>query len=487
MHILDLPNELLQGIIISSINTRGVKRGLRLKLVCKRINENFVPALYGSRALDRFSARDVGRSWRVRNDRYGAGKLWHDYLVYRAMGETDPSVGRFVEIRQTAEALLASTSSSPSSVWEGGGDHQPRPRTLRDIVEGLCWIALENGTSRPGDRQQWAKYTQEPQVETNAAANLLCAAAYFNELSVATTLLEKGESTPVHEMDLFPQAIEIAAFRCHDEMLDLFQTHIWAAAEATGDKVKMPDDLDEEWIRWSADKWPGAIRGALVADDLSMLQRAVFPPTLSDYPPPALSKRFSFPGGADPSTTLTGLQWSAKSPAMWDYLIQLGATPSLHMAGMDQEYARQGDLALLRHYRTRIGATRRSPPQDVPLNWACRHCYEDVVDYLLDEYTSSGEDPPRSTLSLFAARAGSVRIMAKLIDAAVLSSEKHGGRRFLAEVVRGENQAMLELLVRKGFVFTEEDRKFAAERASKSGLDSMVDYLKSWETTASPG
>ncbi|KAK7954703.1 hypothetical protein PG996_015514 [Apiospora saccharicola] len=272
-------------------------------------------------------------------------------------------------------------------------------------------------------------------------------------------------------------------------MLDLFQNYIWAAAEATGDKVKMPDDLDEDWIRWSADKWPGAIRGALVADDLSMLQRAVFPPTLSDYPPPALSKRFTFMRGADLSTStiLTGLQWSAKSPAMWGYLTQLGARPILHMPRMDKEYARHGDLALLRHYRTRVGATRRSPPQDVPLDWACRHCYEDVVDYLLEEYTSSGQDPPRSNFSLFPARAGSVRIMAKLIDAAVLSSEQHAGRRLLVEVVRGENQAMLELLVRKGFVFTPEDRKYAAERASKSGLDSMVDYLKSWETTASPG
>ncbi|KAK7954704.1 ankyrin repeat-containing domain protein [Apiospora saccharicola] len=212
MYILDLPNELLQGIIISSIDTRGVKRGLRLKLVCKRINENFVPALYASQALDRFSARDVGRSWRVRNDRYGAGKLWHDYLVYRAIGETDPSVGRFVEIRQTAEALWARTSSSSGSIGEAGGDQQPRPRTLRDIVEGLCWVALENGTNYPGERQQWAKYTQEPLVETNAAVNLLCAAAYFNELSVATALLEKGQSTPVHETDLFPQAIEITAF-----------------------------------------------------------------------------------------------------------------------------------------------------------------------------------------------------------------------------------------------------------------------------------
>lgn len=257
----------------------------------ERISENFVPALYASRALDRCSALDLGKCWRVRDDRHGAGRLWHDYLAHRATGETDPRAGRFVEVRQAAAALRVRTSSG--------------------VVDGLCWPALENGTKSPGRRQQWVRQRPGPRLETDAAAHLLCAAAYFDELSVAAALLETGDATPVQEMDLFPQALDIAAFRGHAEMLDLFQNHLWAVAEATGDESGMPHDLDEDWIRWSADKWPRAIRGALLADDLPMLQRAIFPPTLSDYPPPVLSKRFVFAGTGDASlvSNLTGLQW----------------------------------------------------------------------------------------------------------------------------------------------------------------------------------
>ncbi|KAK7966396.1 uncharacterized protein PG986_000673 [Apiospora aurea] len=272
MRVLDLPNELLHSLLVSSIDVRGVKRGLRLKLVCKRFNENFVSALYESQALDHFSAPHVGGFWWMRDDRYGAGKLWHDYLVYRVMRETDPDVGRYVEIREIAEALLARTSSSSGS--------DGRHRTLRDIVDGLCWLALERGTKSPGGRQNWTSHPHGHRTDspTSSTLNLLCAAAYFNEVAITATLLEEGRSTPVYERNLFPQPIEIAAFRGHAEMLDLFQTHIWAVAEAASvHNVSLPDDVHEEWITWSVDQWPGAIQGALLADDLAMLQRAIFP------------------------------------------------------------------------------------------------------------------------------------------------------------------------------------------------------------------
>lgn len=442
----------------------------------------------------------------MRDDRYGAGKLWHDYLVYRVVGETDRSVGRFVEIREAAEALWSRITRSSGTPGEDGEDGEsPRPRTLRDIVDGLCWLALERGTKSPGDKQNWANHPQglRHSNPTNAAVNLLCAAAYFNEVSVAAPLLEKGESTPVYEMDLFPQAIEIAALRGHREMLDLFQTHLWDVAEAADINVRMPDDLDEEWIMWSVNQWPGAIRGALLADDLSVLQHVIFPPTLSDYPPPLLTKRFAFPGVAGPAwicaSSLCMLQRFAKSPAMWDYMTQLGANANSHLDQMETWYAQHGNLTMLRHCRIRFaeaGMPPRpgtAPPEDPvyqfvppwgnPLRQASQNSYEDVVDYLLEEYGATGEDPPRSDLSLVAARAGSLRIMAKLIDAAVLSKASRG--RLLTAAVLAENRAMVELLVRNGFVFTETDRVYAAEKASMLGLNSMVDHLKSGEMTVS--
>ncbi|KAK8040982.1 hypothetical protein PG994_013989 [Apiospora phragmitis] len=511
MHILDLPNELIQSILISSIHVRGVKRGLRLNLVCKRFHENVVPALYVSRALDRFSAPHVGGFWWMRDDRYGAGELWHDYLVYRVMGETDPDVGRYVEIREAAEALWARTSSSSSSSSSsgsysvGGGDGHNH-RTLRDIVDGLCWLALERGTNSPGDRENWANHPQGLRAgnHTNAAFNLLCAAAYYNEVSVAAILLEKGDSTPVYEMNLFPQPVEIAAFRGHAEMLDLFQNHIWAVEKAAG-YHRMPDDLDEDWIMWSVSRWPGAIQGALLADDLPMLQRAIFPPTLSDYPPPMLSKRFVFQDTAGPvwmcATDLSMLQWFAQSPAMWDYMTQLGAEPNRDLDRTKNWYAQHGNLAMLRHYCVRFaelgGLPRegKTPWLDInytmaqqrgsPLLYACQNGYEDVVDYLLEEEYGgvAGSSQPGGQGGV-AARAGSVRIMAKLLEYEFVSVSR-GAKWLLREAVLGENRPMVELLVRKGFLFTEEHRRSTIEKASELGLDSMVDYLESWETTVS--
>ncbi|KAK8035539.1 hypothetical protein PG993_010534 [Apiospora rasikravindrae] len=508
MHILDLPNELMQSILVSSIDVRGVKRGLRLKLVCKRFNENFVSALFSSRALDHFSAPHVGGFWWMRDDRYGAGTLWHDYLVYRVMGETDPNVGRYVEIRQAAEALWARASSpSGSSSESGDGHHRP----LRDIVDGLCWLALERGTKSPGDRQNWASHPQGHRMDTptNPTVNLLCAAAYFNEVSVAAALLENGRSTPVYERNLFPQPIEIAAFRGHAEMLDLFQTHIWAVAKAAGPhNVSLPDDVDEEWIMWSVDQWPGAIQGAMLADDLAMLQRAIFPR------PCAITARRPRPllrvsGNRRPRRLQLCF---AKSPAMWDYMTQLGAAPNPDGDRMEKWYAQYGHLAMLRHYRGRFAEAwwsaqmggGRGPRASMahaldqhrlgsPLHCACQNGYEDVTEYLLQEYVAAGGDggrgrskhqppPPRSDLYLVAARAGSLRIMAMLIDCG-FPPKTFGGRRLLAEAVLGENRGMVELLVRKGFVFTDNHRRFAMNKVSKLGLDSMVDYLRSWETT----
>ncbi|KAK7966397.1 uncharacterized protein PG986_000674 [Apiospora aurea] len=201
-------------------------------------------------------------------------------------------------------------------------------------------------------------------------------------------------------------------------------------------------------------------------------------------------------------------------------MTQLGAAHNSLRDRLERWYAEHGRLAMLQHYRVRFaeagwftkmgggrmpqGSLALTTAQDrvcSPLHHACQNGYEDVADYLLGDYVTAAagggdsgrrEDeppppppPPRSDLYLVAARAGSLRIMAMLIDSGILS-KAFGGRRLLAEAVLGENWAMVELLVREGFVFTDSHRRFAIDEASKSGLDSMVDYLQSWETTVLP-
>ncbi|CAH0059487.1 unnamed protein product [Clonostachys solani] len=90
MSILSLPNELIHLLLINCILFRGVVRGLRLRLVCKRFNECFIPALYNSRILDDVSAPQIGRHWWMRDDQHGPNRLWQQYLVARVLGEADP-------------------------------------------------------------------------------------------------------------------------------------------------------------------------------------------------------------------------------------------------------------------------------------------------------------------------------------------------------------------------------------------------------------
>ncbi|CAG9994042.1 unnamed protein product [Clonostachys byssicola] len=202
-------NELLHLIIIHSIIVRGVKRGVRLRLVCKQFDDVFIPALFQTHILDSFSAPYIGWEWWSRKDSCGSIKLWHDYLVFRVLGERNPDVGRFMEIRNAGKALSHLSGDVLS---------------LDETVQGLCWLALELGTNCPGERQLWLKgdgrecwviYPDQyhpPNVElalerqsdssqrtppSNAQLDLLCGAAYFNLISVAEDLLQQNHDLSV--------------------------------------------------------------------------------------------------------------------------------------------------------------------------------------------------------------------------------------------------------------------------------------------------
>ena len=223
MQLLNLPTELMQMILFYCILARGVKRGVRLRLVCskflvlreevksmrwmisewqyiEKFHQHLTPVLYQTRLLDDFSAPQVGFHWQMRDDRYGSAKLWHDYLVYRVLGEMNRDVGRFVEIREAAIALH-------NLVLTVGGRCLP----MQDIIHGLCWLALERGTNRPGERRLWIKarhnvwnifpttvkrlrnsFIDQP---SSPELNLLCAAAYFDEVAVARDLLQRNGDT----------------------------------------------------------------------------------------------------------------------------------------------------------------------------------------------------------------------------------------------------------------------------------------------------
>ncbi|KAK8066694.1 hypothetical protein PG997_013441 [Apiospora hydei] len=179
-------------------------------------------------------------------------------------------------------------------------------------------------------------------------------------------------------------------------------------------------------------------------------------------------------------------------------MTQLGAAPNPIWGRLETWYAENGNLAMLQHYQVRfaeaewsarMGSGGRMPrgspaytmAQDSsPLNHACQNGYEDVADYLLGRRATAAATAVRPVPGRGARRQPAHHGHADRLRDLVKGVR---GRRLLAEAMLGEHWAMVELLVREGFVFTDSHRRFAIDKASKSGLDSMVDYLQSWETT----
>lgn len=173
----------------------------------------FMLALYQSHILDSFSAPYIGWEWWSRKDSCGSIKLWHDYLVFRVLGERSPDVGRFMEIGNAAKVLSQLSGYALS---------------IDETVQGFCWLALELGTNCPGERQLWLKgdgrecwviYPDQynpPTIEralerqsdssqktppSNAQLDLLCGAAYFNLVSVAEDLLQQSHGLRYVQVD----------------------------------------------------------------------------------------------------------------------------------------------------------------------------------------------------------------------------------------------------------------------------------------------
>ncbi|CAG9983155.1 unnamed protein product [Clonostachys byssicola] len=377
MSILSLPNELIHLLLINCILVRGVVRGLRLRLVCKRFNECFTPALHDSRILDDLSAPHIGRHWWMRNDRYGSSRLWQQYLVARVLSEADPDVGRFVEIRKAAETLY---------------DRIDGPVSFEEIVNGLCWLGVERGTNRPGEKRLWLKPetdlwrihpstvedVPEPPREppSNPQLNLLCAAAYFDQ------------ATPI-------------------------------------------------------------VSGVMFSN-----------------------------------------QYFSRTPAIYDFITDSFANPTdtepdrqKRQRNQIAQYARYGNLAMVRHVagsssKIRAGTHGRFGN---PLYRACRGCYEDIVDFLLDRDVDHDDE-----VLTACTRAGCVEIMRKVLKREITFETDFAPRELLTEITKREDVPMLQFILEQGYKVTLRRHNQAMKMAVAQGLESMIDCLNGLEIVEDP-
>ncbi|KAK8074419.1 ankyrin repeat containing protein [Apiospora hydei] len=461
MELLSLPGEILHLILVQAALSRGLKRTLRLRLVCKTFDKAiYYPALFESRLLDNEHLRRRhcrGPVYTCNTHDHGVAKLWHNYLVHRAMSERDASVGRFVEIRQLAQTIVDEAQAQMSETeWD-----------LRHVVDVLCWSALESGTKAPGGPYENWKREEATDLDKLQGfptpmprLSLLAAAAVFDMVPLATALLAEGHS-PKHHNNLLPPAIQVAAQSGNIAMLKLFLTH-----------PSYGSGFD-----------PYAVYGAAVRGDMEIM-KLVFPsPNGNDGAND--SGYGSINWRSDASKAIPKARRATLSPEVYEYLSNAwapgprsGRTP--WYADL-VSHAGRGNAGMVTYLLDERGVPvdeKNSEELESALERACRCGQDEVVDLLLER----GADPDFTGHALWgavpirmAASGGHASIVRKLIE--------HGAR-LEAHSDGGRDAEMVDLLLERGA--TIRAGVSLATTVSHLGYGSMLDIVRQHGFDADP-
>lgn len=147
------------------------------------------------------------------------------------------------------------------------------------------------------------------------------------------------------------------------------------------------------------------------------------------------------------------------------------------------QYARYGNLVMVRHVsgsssKIRAGTHGRFGN---PLYRACRGCFEDIVDFLLDRDVDHVDEVLTATT-----RAGCVGILRKVLKREITVETDFAPRKLLAEIIEREDVPMLQLILEHGYKVTLGRYDEAMEMAVAHGLESMIDCLNGLEIVEDP-
>ena len=407
----------------------------------------------------------MGEFWYLKNQ-HGAEEFWHSYLVYRVQNEMDPGIGRFTKIRRMAQDICREAEID-----------------ILAAISGLCWLALEKIT-------EWCGHISRDNVpgtcrERGRAMSLLSAAAYFNLKSLAEALL-----LDQHCLDdddgLFPPAMQVAAWRGHFEMLELFQRHM--------PETKVHPTPDNHW-KWSGKVGFSPIIGAAIRADMAMLRLAFYPPSRDS---PKSSDFAGQPYGTIEDTSPIGrklrhAQCYTKSPEVYKYIEGFLAQPSqLHSPSVIQSpsvirHSEWGNVAMVGFLLDCGGNMINNI--ETALIAAARRCQEEVIDLLLERGADPNHDGLKGMLLEhlaieMAASTGSLKIVQKLLA--------HGAHvhEFPESYFRcpplfwafaTEHTAMIDFLLANGATLQDRYGNATLAMAECCGLDTMVKILHKLE------
>jgi ankyrin repeat protein len=430
MEIMELPLEVLHIILFYAVLGRGIKRALRLRLICKTFASALYPALFETHIMDHYRSNPIGSDvWQTRIQR-GAEKLWQEYLAYRVMNERDPTVGRFVEIRQIAQAVCQEKESTLA---------------LTATVEALCCLVLTHGTNVGREwKKWWWPLLKGSEERANLGLNtLLSAAAYFDLLPLARRLIAEGDRPTSHNY-LFSPPIQLAAQAGHVAMLQLFQE-------------QLPESNFELF----------SVTGAAIRGDINIVKLALRLPARTEQSDGNGDDMTGRQFGSIKHTSETGksiliARSYTSSPEVYDYLTKsLAPWPNTLLDAYDdlRKHSELGNLSMVRHLlHLGVPVQLSGWEFETPLVMACGGWHNDVVDLLLEH----GADPNFASQKLYplfplhvSATASNLSLARTLLDHGALPN-RPGGRLsndklpVLWWAFAREHTEMIRLLLERG-------------------------------------
>ncbi|PVH75434.1 hypothetical protein DL98DRAFT_593181 [Cadophora sp. DSE1049] len=268
--ITDLPCELLDDILLKAVLARGVRLGLRLRLVNKHWAIDVKRVLFMSRLLNDTKCHEP--------------TFLKAYFIYQIFSDQNNTISPLRTIRRIAEILCEDAE-------------QPEIDAVRSCVDSLCSLTIEEGRQlQYGD---WAQITGD---DKNFEYHLLVAAAYLNRLPLLRTLLPKV-GFRLDGSPLFGHPSQAAALRGNNEALELILNTEWkktstyafcgAIANAHFDTLDLL--LEPRWEfnnglnhRFTNCIWQGLKR----TNSVAMFTRAF--PLLGDFEADTPGKRLGF-------------------------------------------------------------------------------------------------------------------------------------------------------------------------------------------------
>jgi hypothetical protein len=508
MLLLSLPTEILERILYHAIQVRGLKRGLRLRLVDSQYIlyapkyydrnltwhvETFARAvlhtLYTFRLLDQLYEVQIGRP----KQRIVPRDLLQSYLKYRVMNEPANGKPMLTSIRKLAVHIYRERPPDDEGLSTVEASTVKLCSTLIEFDHGPQHSQFEH---KHGRRRFAYIFSRLGNVtEDEYERQLLFAGICTNTCRVVRQIVAKNRDRLARKQFydddyIFPQPVQLAATYGSNEVLECLMT----TGVPTVDR---------------------AVRTSLfiAAARMGRFETVQY---LHDF------KRMEVPwqfGQSDHELERTALDECLDTPSLevLDFVDELRAQYSMEPAFIHNKLVmclwklvKSGNVAMVRHLLERgdmLSAMRkqfwRSPegPKHAQINRACTRVPSgvDMVDLLI-EYgmeptmtVTTAASCGRTTLvrelldrgiapvlALSAAATGPYfDIVRMLLDAGVDVNEEIGARSPLAAAIEMEHAELFRFLLQQGAdLHTAGTAEECVKRAKKYGLESMLSLLK---------